>query len=354
MFRVGTLINQDQRSIAAMTGSERHHISRDVTGVVALDVPYERGNDLVKRFSHPFYSGKYASTSESIFMNLQVIDPLHQSEYTADALMDEPKIQTAASKKRSEKKKRAEAGSSQAVEGFTSLYYQHRSKQIMNKYAAMLRLAQCHYVVMQDDYYGSNMGMWQLPDDLNRFDDRDHEFVLVSGLNQFQKEAKVNDDTRRATTRRQETLRAAIDSAQEVRRIARQFSMLTVDASQGNIQSAENLDIEELGNHREVLRVVAKDMALDTIPAIEHWTWMPSTADATLDDSLAENVQGSINRFLVDFTHSTFTSTQGETPTFESMSLQGRNHSLSVSNGGRSWDGHFRSIHTTKSFRRAG
>ena len=73
----------------------------------------------------------------------------------------------------------------------------------------------------------------------------------------------------RNENRREATRAIAIDTAQEVRRIARQRGMLAVDATNDSILHSKGIDRSELNNEREVVRVVLKDLALETMVELD-------------------------------------------------------------------------------------
>ena len=146
----------------------------------------------------------------------------HPTGSTLTAIADAPPDQQ--SKSKSAKKR----GRQRATD---SQYYQKKGDA---KYASYLRLALSSYVKMQDDYYGSYMGMWEFPADPTRFGNN-HRFVLIDNSDDADRAARYDKTKMRAENRKEAIHRASVDTAQEVRHMARQLGMLTVDATADTI-----------------------------------------------------------------------------------------------------------------------
>ena len=135
----------------------------------------------------------------------------------------------------------------------------------------LLRMALAQYKALDDDYYGSNMGIWEMPteDPLNF--SNVHRFILL-GNNQPQ--SVRTEIELRVENRTEETRNAAIETAQGIQHVARKFGLLTVDATAETIKHTKHegqLDAANMNDHREARRVVATDLALYKIPSIDDW-----------------------------------------------------------------------------------
>ena len=102
-FRVGVLINQSTRSIAAILNCQRR-IFDDAppSGSLALEAKHNRGEKLVEESSREEILEQYSSVSEAICMRLPDIDPLGRRAARAKdafAIKDEPSSGTIAGRR---------------------------------------------------------------------------------------------------------------------------------------------------------------------------------------------------------------------------------------------------------------
>ena len=117
--------------------------------------------------------------------------------------------------------------------------------------------------------------------------DNTHRFKLTDTTPVSEREDRNEMTAIRTENRRDSTRAVATDTAQEVRRIARQLSMLTVDATESSIRHKRGVASSELSSYREPVRVVAKDLALETIPATYSWGWFEYDPQLRLSADMA-------------------------------------------------------------------
>ena len=97
---------------------------------------------------------------------------------------------------------------------------------------AYLKLAHESYIKMTDDYYGSQvgLGMWEIPKNFDEFNE-EFRFILLDEISDENRKKREKVTEMRTDNRRESVHNAAVDTAQEVRTIARQLGMLSVDAA---------------------------------------------------------------------------------------------------------------------------
>ena len=155
---------------------------------------------------------------------------------------------------------------------------------------------------MADDYYGSSngFGMWNMPANFEGFD-KEYRFRLVENLPSAMAEERERLTEYRTSNHKEATYNTAVDVAQEARCMARQAGMMTVDASASTVNHFKGLVQSDLSQFREPVRVVPKDLALETLPTAYPMDWAVNRPATRLLKTLAPPNQ--MQRWLDTFSN---------------------------------------------------